>query len=97
MARSKPIGLGGRWMDELRTGGRFLRGLRPFLKHPLDLAHARRLLDRQLAAKCCAFYRLFPDDDAAACSSNRAWSRASIVSQRRRCHGAVDWTPSASG
>jgi hypothetical protein len=51
MARSKPIGIGGRWMDELRTGGRFLRGLRPFLKHPLDLAHARRLLDGQLAAR----------------------------------------------
>ena len=51
MARGKPIIFGGRWMDELRTGGRFLRGLRPFLKHPLDLAGARRLLDRQLAAR----------------------------------------------
>ena len=51
MVRGRPIVFGGRWMDEVRTGGRFLRGLGPFLKHPLDLAGARRLLDRQLAAR----------------------------------------------
>jgi hypothetical protein len=51
MVRRKPIGFGGRWIDELRTGGRFLTGLRPFLKHPLGIADARRLLDRQLAAR----------------------------------------------
>jgi hypothetical protein len=42
-------------MADLRTGGRFLRDLRPFLKHHLDLADARRLLDQQQAARAMTF------------------------------------------
>ncbi len=58
MPRRKPIVALGRWMDELRTGGRFLGGLRPFLKCPLDLADARRRLERQLAAREQTFARI---------------------------------------
>ncbi len=55
MARDIAVAFGGRWMEELRTGGRFLWGLRSFLNHPLDLANARRLVESQLAARELAF------------------------------------------
>lgn len=51
MTRDKVHPRGGRWLDEVRAGARFLRGLRPFLAHPLDLVGARRSLERQLAAR----------------------------------------------
>lgn len=40
-----------RWVDDLRSGARFLGALGPFVKHRLDLGTARRNLDEQLAAR----------------------------------------------
>jgi len=47
-----------RWVDDLRAAGGFLRGLRPFLRQPLDPDDAERRLERQLAAREQTFARV---------------------------------------
>jgi hypothetical protein len=47
--------IGRRTIGELRSAGRFLTGLRSFLRHPLDLTSAQQQLETQLAQREASF------------------------------------------